>query len=41
MKLESVAVVLVHGFIKKTDKTPAKEIDIAEERMKEYFSREV
>jgi phage-related protein len=33
--------VLLHGFIKKTDKTPAKEIDIAEQRMKDYLSREV
>jgi phage-related protein len=33
--------VLLHGFIKKTDKTPAKEIGIAEQRMKDYLSREV
>ncbi len=33
--------VLLHGFIKKTDKTPAKERDIAEQKMKEYLSREV
>ena len=33
--------VLLHGFIKKTVKTPAKEIDIAEQKMKEYLSREV
>ncbi len=33
--------VLLHGFIKKTDKMPAKEIDIAKQRMKEYLSREV
>jgi|WetSurSiteA1Bulk_404760.scaffolds.fasta_scaffold124058_2 phage-related protein len=33
--------VLLQGFIKKTDKTPANEIDIAEQRMKEYLSREV
>jgi phage-related protein len=33
--------VLLHGFIKKTDKTPAKEVDIAEQKMKEYLSREV
>lgn len=31
----------LHGFIKKTDKTPEKEIDIAEQRMKDYLSREV
>jgi len=33
--------VLLHGFLKKTAKTPAKEIEIAEQRMKEYLSREV
>jgi len=33
--------VLLHGFIKKTVKTPAKEIKIAEQRMKDYLSREV
>lgn len=26
--------VLLHGFIKKSQKTPAKELDIAEKRMK-------
>ncbi len=33
--------VLLHGFTKKTDKTPKKEIEIAEQRMKDYLSREV
>lgn len=31
--------ILLHGFIKKTDKTPAREIDIAEKRMKDFLSR--
>jgi phage-related protein len=31
--------VLLHGFTKKTDKTPHREIEIAEKRMKEYLSR--
>ena len=30
-------VIATHGFIKKTDKTPTKEIDRALEIMKEYF----
>ena len=33
--------ILVHGFTKKTDKTPQREIEIAEERVKDYLSREV
>jgi len=33
--------VLLHGFTKKTDKTPQREIEIAEQRMKDYLSREV
>ena len=33
--------VLLHGFTKKTDKTPQREIETAEERMKDYLSREV
>jgi phage-related protein len=33
--------VLLHGFSKKTDKTPQREIETAEERMKDYLSREV
>lgn len=28
-------IVILHGFIKKTDKTPAKELKIARERLKE------
>jgi phage-related protein len=32
---------LLHGFIKKTDKTPSKEIEIAEKRMTDYVFREV
>lgn len=33
--------VLLHGFTKKTDKTPKREIEIAEQRMKEYLLRGV
>lgn len=33
--------VLLHGFAKKTDKTPKGEIEIAGQRMKDYLSREV
>jgi phage-related protein len=33
--------ILLHGFAKKTNKTPRREIEIAEERMKDYLSREV
>ena len=33
-------VVLLHGIIKKKQKTPKKELDIALERMKEYIRRE-
>jgi phage-related protein len=29
--------ILLHGFTKKTDKTPGREIVIAERRMKEYL----
>ncbi|MEW6418957.1 MAG: type II toxin-antitoxin system RelE/ParE family toxin [Nitrospirota bacterium] len=32
-------VVLLHGFTKKTEKTPAREIEIAVKRMEEYISR--
>lgn len=31
-------IVVLHGFIKKTDKTPAKELKIARERLKELKS---
>ncbi len=30
--------ILLHGFIKKTDKTPAREIEIAEKRMNDYIN---
>ena len=32
-------IVLLHGFVKKTDKTPPGEIDIARKRMLEYKER--
>jgi phage-related protein len=31
--------VLLHGFTKKTDKTPPREIELAEVRMKDYLAR--
>ena len=31
--------VLLHGFTKKTEKTPRREIEIAESRIEEYLSR--
>ena len=31
--------ILLHGFTKKTQRTPAKEIGIAEKRMKDYLTR--
>ncbi len=31
--------VLLHGFVKKTDKTPEKETDIAERRMSDFLRR--
>ncbi len=31
--------VMLHGFVKKTQKTPLKEIDIAEQRMRDYMTR--
>ena len=31
--------ILLHGFTKKTDKTPRREIDIAEARMKDYLAK--
>lgn len=33
--------ILPHGFIKKTDKTPEKEIEPAEKRMNDYIKRHV
>lgn len=32
--------ILLHGFIKKTDKTPFKEIEIAENRMNDFIQRQ-
>lgn len=31
--------VMLHGFAKKTQKTPAKEIEVAEQRMRDYMTR--
>lgn len=31
--------ILLHGFIKKTDKTPEREIETAEKRMQDYIKR--
>jgi len=31
--------VLLHGFLKKTDKTPPKEIELAEKRMNDFIER--
>jgi phage-related protein len=31
--------ILLHGFIKKTDKTPAREIQIAEKRLQDFMQR--
>jgi len=31
--------VLLHGFLKKTDKTPEREIETAEKRMKDFIER--
>ena len=31
--------VLLHGFLKKTDKTPEREIELAEKRMKDFIER--
>lgn len=31
--------VMLHGFTKKTQKTPQKEIEVAEQRMKDYMER--
>lgn len=32
--------ILLHGFLKKTDKTPEKEIAIAEKRMNDFINRQ-
>ncbi|MGQ0568369.1 MAG: type II toxin-antitoxin system RelE/ParE family toxin [Armatimonadota bacterium] len=31
--------VMLHGFVKKTQKTPSKEINVAEQRMQDYTAR--
>jgi len=31
--------VLLHGFLKKSDKTPEREIELAEKRMKDFIER--
>ncbi len=31
--------ILLHGFLKKTDKTPVREIEIAEKRMRDFMER--
>lgn len=35
---EEALIITTHGFIKKTQKTPQKEIDKAERKRKEYFN---
>jgi phage-related protein len=37
---EQYKIVLLHGFFKKTQKTPAREIEIAEKRLREYLEQE-
>jgi phage-related protein len=37
--IDESTVVLTNGFSKKTQKTPRKEIEIAERRKQEYFER--
>lgn len=32
--------ILLHGFIKKTDKTPEREIEVAEKRMDDFINRQ-
>lgn len=32
-------IIITHGFTKKTEKTPKREIDLAEQRKKDYFRR--
>jgi phage-related protein len=32
--------ILLHGIVKKSQKTPKKELDVALERMKEYIRRQ-
>lgn len=38
--VEENEMILLHGFIKKTQKTPPKEIRIAEQRLKEYRGKQ-
>lgn len=38
---QETLVIATHGFIKKTDKTPSKEIDRAERIRKEYFNDKI
>lgn len=33
-------IILLHGFIKKTEKTPVKELDIARERLKQILRKD-
>lgn len=33
-------IILLHGFIKKTERTPLKEIDIADKRMNDFINRQ-
>ena len=37
--LHEKKIILVHGFVKKTQRTPGKEIKIAKQRRKEYLDR--
>lgn len=37
--IEDASVVLLHGFIKKTQKTPSAELDIARQRLKRMRAR--
>ena len=34
-------IILLHGFIKKTQKTPANQLEIARKRMKDYMERNI
>jgi phage-related protein len=35
--LVGTRIVILHGFIKKTDKTPQRELDVARDRLKEVL----
>ncbi|MEK7517081.1 MAG: type II toxin-antitoxin system RelE/ParE family toxin [Patescibacteria group bacterium] len=39
MPAKEITFVLLHGFIKKGDKTPKNEIETAEKRLKDYIAR--